>query len=121
MIDSAIPRFSQGLQAVLLALAFLVEARWLVPLLALVLLAAVVGGPTWNLLGRVYKALPLPSGELEPAAPPRFAQLLGTVFLGLATVGLFGSEPGTRPYWWAGWGLALLVAALAGLAATTRF
>ncbi|MGH2756921.1 MAG: DUF4395 family protein [Actinomycetota bacterium] len=121
MIDSAIPRFSQGLQAVVLALAFLVEARWLVPLLALVLLASVVGGPSWNLLGRAYKALPLPAGELEPAAPPRFAQLLGTVFLGLATVGLFAAEPGTGPYWWIGWGAALLVAALAGLAATTRF
>ncbi|MGH3118383.1 MAG: DUF4395 domain-containing protein [Gaiellales bacterium] len=121
MIDSAIPRFSQAVQAVLLALAFLVEVRWLVPFLTVVLLASVVGGPRWNLLGRAYKALKLPPGELEPAAPPRFAQLLGTVFLAVGTGGLFGAEAGTRPYWWVGWGAALMVAALAGLAATTRF
>ena len=121
MIDSAIPRFSQAVQAALLALAFLVEARWLVPLLALVLLASVAGGPRWNLLGAAYRALKLPPGELEPAAPPRFAQVLGTVFLAIGTVGLYSAEPGTRPYWWVGWGSALMVAALAGLAATTRF
>jgi len=121
VIDSAIPRFSQAIQAVLLALAFLVEARWLVPALGLVLLAAVAGGPRWNLLGRIYRGLNLPSSEPEPAAPPRFAQLLGTIFLAVATAGLFVADTGTRPYWLIGWGAALIVAALAAIAATTRF
>jgi len=121
MIDSAIPRFSQAVQAAALAVAFLLEARWVVPVVALVLLAAVVGGPRWNLLGRVYKGLNLAPGEPEPAAPPRFAQILGTVFLGLGTVGLYAADIGTSPYWVIGWGAALIVAALAAVAATTRF
>ena len=121
MVDSAIPRFSQAVQAVALATAFLVDARLVVPTLSLVLLAAVVGGPRWNLFGRIYRGLNLPEGEPEPAAPPRFAQLLGTIFLGIATVGLFFSEPGTAAYEWIGWGSALAVAVLAGLAATTKF
>ncbi len=121
MIDSAIPRFSQAVQAVLLAVAFRLDGRWVVPVLALVLLVAVVGGPAWNLFGRTYRALKLPPGEPEAAAPPRFAQTLGAVFLGLGTVGLFAADAGTTPYWVIGWGAALAVAVLAGLAATTNF
>jgi thiosulfate/3-mercaptopyruvate sulfurtransferase len=48
--------------------------------------------------------------ETEPSAPPRFAQLLGFVFLGIATV-LFTAGATT-----AGW----IVTVLATLAATTR-
>lgn len=120
MIDSAIPRFSQAVQAVALAVAFLLDARAVVPVLALVLLVAVLGGPRWNLFGRFYKGLSLPPGEPEPAAPPRFAQTLGAVFLSLATAGLFVADPGTTMYSWLGWGPALAVAVLAGLAATTK-
>jgi hypothetical protein len=72
-------------------------------------------------LGRIYRGLNLPSSEPEPAAPPRFAQLLGTIFLAVATAGLFVADTGTRPYWLIGWGAALIVAALAAIAATTRF
>lgn len=121
MIDSAIPRFSQAVQALALALAFLLEARWVVPALAVLLAAAVVGGPRWNLLAHLYRALPLPSGEPEPAAPPRFAQTLGAVFLVVGSIALFAVEHGTQPYWIVGWGAALMVAMLAGLAAATSF
>lgn len=121
MIDSAIPRFSQALQAVLLGLAFLIDARWVVPALALVMLASVLGGPRWSLFARIHRGLRLPSAEPEPAAPPRFSQALGTVFLALGTVGLFAATTGTRPYWVVGWGPALAVAVLAAIAATTRF
>src|ERR671910_3407704 len=99
MIDSHLPRFSQGLQAVALALAFAFDARWVVPLLGAILLTASVGGPRWNLLAHAYRALPIPRGEPEPAAPPRFAQVLGTVFLGIGTVALLASEAETMPWW----------------------
>ncbi|MDQ3963474.1 MAG: DUF4395 domain-containing protein [Actinomycetota bacterium] len=121
MVDSAIPRFSQAVQAVALAVAYAVDARALVPLLTLVLLLAVLGGPNWNLFGRIYRGLRLPAGEPEPAAPPRFAQTLGAVFLAIATAGLFLAERDTTVYSFIGWGPALAVAVLAGLAATTNF
>ncbi|MEA2434292.1 MAG: hypothetical protein QOG54_1749 [Actinomycetota bacterium] len=119
MIDSHQPRFAQGVQSVLLALAFLLDLRIVVPLLALVLGAAALGGPRFNLFAYLYRALPIPRGEPEPAAPPRFAQTLGTIFLMTGTVFLFTAEAKSTLWWALGWGPALLVTVLAGLAATT--
>jgi hypothetical protein len=122
MVDSHLPRFSQGLQALLLAVAFLVDpisGRWVVVALAVILGLAAVGGPRLNLFAYVYRAVPVPRGEPEPAAPPRFAQTLGTVFLAVASVMLFASTIETLGWWIGGWGPALLVALLAALAATT--
>lgn len=121
MIDSRLPRFSQALQAFVLALAFLLDAVWVVPVMAAILLAAVLGGPRWNLLAHLYNALPIPAGEMEPAAPPRFAQTLGAVFLTIGSVALLASQSGSSPWWVLGWGPALAVAVLAALAATTSF
>lgn len=122
MIDSRIPRFSQAIQALALALAFLVDAVWVVPVVAGIMLAGLVGGPRWNLFARIFRVLPtgLP-GELEPAAPPRFAQGVGVAFLTTATVGLIAFERGTGAWWAAGWAPALVVMALAAVAATTSF
>lgn len=121
MVDSHLPRFSQGVQALLLAVAFLIDLEIVVPLMALMLFAAVVGGPRWNLMGYLYRALPIPRGEPEPAAPPRFAQTLGTIFLTVATIGLYTTAIDSTSRLVLGWGPALLVALLAGLAATTGF
>lgn len=121
MIDSRIPRFSQGVQAVVLAVAFLLDWIWAVPILAAILFASVLGGPRWNLLALLYKALPIGPGEMEPAAPPRFAQTLGTVFLTIGSVTLVAAEKGTTTWWALGWGPALAVAVLSALAATTSF
>lgn len=121
VIDSNLPRFSQGVQAVVLALAFLFDWRIAVPILGVVLLAAVLGGPRLNLLARLYRALPLPRGAPEPAAPPRFAQTLGVTFLAIGTAGLWAAEPDTTAWWVIGWGPALAVAVLSGVAATTSF
>ena len=121
MIDSNLPRFSQGFQAVVLALAFLVDWRFVVPILGVVLLAAVAGGPRYNVLAQLYRALPIPRGEPEPAAPPRFAQILGVTFLAIGTVGLFAADAETTAWWVLGWGPALVVAVLSGVAATTSF
>jgi hypothetical protein len=55
-----------------------------------------------------------PPAELEEAAPPRFATLLGFLFTSLASVLYY--PVGAHV---AGWALGVLVAALALLAATT--
>lgn len=119
MIDSRLPRFSQALQAAGLALAFLFEARWVVVVLAVVLVAAALGGPRLNLFAYLYRSLPIPPGEPEPAAPPRFAQTLGAGFLAIASIALYTARPDTSVWWTLGWGPALLVAVLAALAAST--
>jgi hypothetical protein len=119
VVDSNLPRFSQGLQAVLLALAFVLDTRWIVPVLAAALIAAAVGGPRWNVFAYLYGALPIPAGPPEPAAPPRFAQTLGAIFLTVGSVALFTATPESGPWWTLGWGPALMVAVLAGLAAST--
>lgn len=121
MIDSHIPRFAQGLQAVLLAIAFLLEATVVVPILGVIMGAAAIGGPRWNLFAHLYRRLPIPRGEPEAAAPPRFSQSLGTVFLGIATLGLYGLEEESTAWWVIGWGPALAVMLLAAIAAATAF
>ncbi|MGI8774566.1 MAG: DUF4395 domain-containing protein [Actinomycetota bacterium] len=121
VIDSNLPRFSQAMQSLLLAIAFVLDLRWMVPVLAVVLTLAVIGGPKWNALAYLYKALPIPRGEPEPAAPPRFAQLIGAVFLIAGSVGLYSLTPETTSWWVLGWGPALIVAVLAGVAAATTF
>lgn len=121
MIDSRLPRFSQAVQAVVLAVAFVTDARWVVPLMAVILATAVFGGPRLNLLAYFYRSLPIPPGEPEPAAPPRFAQTLGAVFLVIASIGLFAATAETATWWVLGWGPALAVAVLAALAAATSF
>jgi len=121
MIDSNLPRFSQGLQAVLLAIAFLLDARWIVIAVAVVLLAAAVAGPRFNLFAYLFKALPVPRGEPEPAAPPRFAQRIGATLLVVSSVVLLTAEHDSTAWWALGWGPALVVAVLSALAATTAF
>jgi hypothetical protein len=59
-----------------------------------------------------------PPSELEEAAPPRFANTLGFVFLTVATVAMYAFDPALAGGWVA-WGLGLVVSGLALLAATT--
>jgi hypothetical protein len=54
-----------------------------------------------------------PPSHLEDPRPPRFAAGVGVAFLATASLALVAGAPG------AAWALALAVAALAGLAATT--
>ncbi len=121
VVDSNLPRFSQAVQAIVLAIAFLLEARFVVAALAVVLLLASAGGPRWNLFTYLYRALPMPRGEPEPAAPPRFAQTLGAIMLTIASAALYAAPRGATTYAVLGWGPALLVAVLAGLAAATTY
>jgi hypothetical protein len=116
-IDPRGPRFNQAVLAVALLAGFLVDWRPVVPLFALVLLAGAALGPRYGpflaLYGRVIRPRLAPPRELEDPRPPRFAAALGVAFLTAGTLAFAAGAPGV------GWGLALVVAALAALSATT--
>ncbi len=118
MVDVNIPRFNQAMVAGLIGLAFMLQWWPLVAIVAAVLALTRFAGPRWGLFTQVYLRMIRPRldrpPETEPAAPPRFAQLLGTGFLGAATVAF---SIGWTPV---GWGISLVVFVLAALAAATR-
>jgi hypothetical protein len=102
---------------VLLLVGFVLDAPIVVPAVAVVLLAGAALGPRWGPFLRLYSEVigPRlgPPAELEDPRPPRFAAAVGMVFLAASTVAfVLGSSL-------VGWVLALVVAVLAGLAATT--
>lgn len=120
MVDVNVPRFNQSLVALLTGVGFLLDQPLLVAVTFAVLAVSVAGGPRLAPFTRLYATLIRPRlqpngpTEFEPASPPRFAQLLGTGFLGAATAALYAGLPTL------GWSLTLAVTALAALAATAR-
>ena len=116
-IDPRGPRFNQAVLAAALLGGFLVDWRPVVPLFAAVLfLGAAFGpryGPFLRLYAQVVKPRLGPPGHLEDPRPPRFAAAVRVLFLAAATVAFLAGHPAL------GWGLALVVAALAALAATS--
>ena len=116
-IDPRGPRFNQAILTVALLGAFLLDAEPVVPVFAVVLLLGAAFGPRYGPFLRLYaeviKPRLGPPSELEDPRPPRFAAAVGVLFLVGATVAFVaGAET-------LGWALALIVAALAGLAAVT--
>jgi Domain of unknown function (DUF4395) len=116
VIDSRAPRFNQAVVGLVALLAVTVGPWWLLGLLALQLAVGLTLGRRFCLPCLAYFELVQPrfgEGALEDARPPRFANLVGTVFLSAAgaayAVGLASL----------GAGLGGLVAALALLAAAT--
>lgn len=116
-IDPRGPRLNQAVLAVGLAVAFVVDLRWLVPVFAAVLFLGAAFGPRYGPVLRLYAELIRPRlgppAELEDPRPPRFAAGVGVVFLLAATGAFLLGAPAF------GWALALVVAALAALAALT--
>ncbi|HVF31683.1 MAG TPA: DUF4395 domain-containing protein [Acidimicrobiales bacterium] len=116
-IDPRGPRFNQAVLTVALLGAFLLDARWVVPLFAVVLLLGAALGPRYGPFLRLYAEVIrprlAPPADLEDPRPPRFAAAVGVVFLTGASVAFAAGAHGL------GWALALVVAALAGLAAVT--
>lgn len=116
-IDPRGPRFNQAVLTVALLAGFVADARPVVPAFAVVLLLGAAFGPRYGPFLRLYadfvRPRLAPPAELEDPRPPRFAAAVGVVFLSAATVAFAAGAVGL------GWGLALVVAALAGLAATT--
>src|SRR5688500_15167893 len=118
VIDARGPRFNQAVVGLLSLVAVTVGPWWLLALLAAQLAIGLTFGRRWCLPCLAYFELVQPrfgEGPLEDARPPRFANLVGAVFLSAASAGFAsGAEP-------LGTGLGALVAGLALLAAATGF
>jgi hypothetical protein len=116
-IDPRGPRFNQAVLTVALLGAFLLDAKVVVPVFAVVLLLGAAFGPRYGPFLRLYadviRPRLAPPADLEDPRPPRFAAAVGVTFLLASTVAFLAGASGI------GWGLALVVAALAGLAAVT--
>lgn len=118
-IDPRAPRFNQGFVGAGALLAFVLDAPLALPVLAALLGAGALLGPSLSPLSVLWRRVLVPGLKLGPparlkdAAPVRFAQLVGFVFLAAASAALLVG------WTLVGWGLALVVAALALLAAAT--
>jgi hypothetical protein len=118
VIDSRAPRFNQVVIGALALVAVVAGWPWLLGLLALQLAVGLMFGRRFCLPCLAYFELVQPrfgEGPLEDSRPPRFANMVGLVFLTAAFVAfLLGfAVVGTV--------LGALVAALALLAAATGF
>ena len=94
-IDPRGPRFSAAITTVILAVVLVTSSVWLLVVQAVVFAAGAVLGLRYSPYGLLYRWLVRPRlrppAELEPEAPPRFAQGVGLVF---AVVGLAGYAAG---------------------------
>jgi hypothetical protein len=119
MIDPRGHRFGAGVSAVLLIGAFLTGTPLLVGLVLVSIGASAAFGLKYSIYGviwrRIATTLALPRVEPEHEYPPRFAQVLGSIALTLSLVA-FAAGATTLA-----WGLALGVAGLQALLATTGY
>jgi hypothetical protein len=116
VIDARAPRFAQATLGALLLLAFTTGWWALVALLAAQWTVGLVFGRRYCVPCLLYFEVVQPfvgEGPIEDARPPRFANLVGAVVMGIAAVALAAG------FELVGWALALLVAALALLAAAS--
>jgi hypothetical protein len=118
VIDSRAPRFNQAVIGLGALIAVTIGPWWLLAVLAAQLVVGLTLGRRYCLPCLAYFELVQPrfgEGPLEDARPPRFANLVGAVFLGAASVayGAGAEALGTV--------LGALVAGLALLAAATGF
>lgn len=118
VIDARAPRFNQAVVGVL-SLVTVVTGLWgFVAALALQLIVGLRFGRKYCLACVFYFEVVQPrigEGELEDARPPRFANVVGAIFLSVSTVAFAAGLTV------AGTVLAAIVAALALLAAATGF
>jgi Domain of unknown function (DUF4395) len=118
VIDARAPRVNQAVIGAVALAAVVVGPWWLLAVLALQLALGLALGRRWCLACVFYFEVLQPrfgEGPLEDARPPRFANMVGAVFLTAATAA-YVLGAGT-----VGAALGALVAALALLAATTGF
>jgi thiol-disulfide isomerase/thioredoxin len=116
VIDARAPRFNQTVIGTLALVAYLTGFWPLLAVLAAQLALGLTLGRRWCIPCLTYFEVVQPlfgEGPLEDSRPPRFANMVGVVFLGGASVAhLAGLHT-------LGWTLGLVVAALALLAAAT--
>lgn len=118
VIDANAPRFNQAVIGTLALVAFVAQQPWLLGLLGLQLIVGLTLGRRWCPPCLFYFEVVQPrvgEGRLEDARPPRFANMVGALFLTTATVLLYLGAYSV------GWALGLIVAFLALLAAATGF
>jgi uncharacterized protein DUF4395 len=118
VIDSRAPRFNQATIGLLSALAVATGWWWLLGILAAQLAMGLTFGRRFCLPCLAYFELVQPrvgEGRLEDARPPRFANLVGALFLTAATASYVGGLEVLGAI------LGGLVAGLALLAAATGF
>lgn len=120
LIDPRGQRFGAGVSVIILAAAFAASLPILVAFVALLLAVSALFGTQYSLLGKpwptVRRLLKIgPPTELEAEYPPRFAQALGAIGLGLASLAFVVGVPAI------GWLFAAAVAALQLLLAATGY
>lgn len=118
VIDSRAPRFNQATIGLLATLALATGLWWLLGVLGAQLLVGLTLGRRFCLPCLAYFELVQPrvgEGPLEDARPPRFANVVGAVFLTAATVAYAAGLTTLGAV------LGGIVAALALLAAATGF
>ena len=116
VIDSRGPRTNQAIVGIGALIAFLLHQEWIIVLLALQLIVGLTLGRRFCLPCRLWFDVLQPrlgEGTIEDARLPRFANIIGAVFLTVSSILLYAGSSSI------GWALALIVAALALLAATT--
>lgn len=96
LLDPRGPRFSAWVTTVVLVVV-LVTASGVLALAQAVVFAISAVSPRYAPYGLLYRALVAPRlgkpQELEPAAPVRFAQVVGLAFLTVAAVGYLAGSP----------------------------
>ena len=116
VIDARAPRFNQTVVGLLSLVAVTTGPWWLLALLGLQLIVGLTFGRRWCLPCLAYFELVQPrlgEGPLEDSRPPRFANIVGAVFLSAASLAFAGGLETV------GAALGGIVAVLALLAATT--
>src|SRR5213593_2265434 len=118
-IDPRGHRFGAGLSSILLLVAALVNAPWLVAVALLSIGVSAAFGLRYSIYGAIWRQIVriarLGPTEPEHEYPPRFAQVLGSTALVLSLVSFAVGLPVL------GWGLALAVAGLQGLLGLTGY
>lgn len=115
-IDPRGPRFGALLTMVMFAVVLITGSIWVLAVQAAAFAGGVLLGLPRSPYGLLYKWLVRPRigppGELEPAAPPRFAQALGLVF---SIIGIIGYATSITPLGMAAVSAGLLAAVLNGV------
>jgi hypothetical protein len=96
-IDPRSPRFAAWITTAVLAAVLVTGSGWLLLAQAAVFAVSAFAGLRWSPYGLLFRQLVAPRlgppAELEPAAPPRFAQAVGFVFAAIGTVGFLAGVP----------------------------
>lgn len=109
-VDPRGPRFGAVITTLVLAAVLVTRSPWLLAAQTLVFALGAFGASPYGLLYRTLVRPRLgPPGELEDAAPPRFAQAVGLAF---TVVGLLGFAAGITPLALGATAAALLAAFL---------